>query len=118
MVSSLLSHEGLSKKELYSIVGGIVDEIGKEVTNLPEIERTHFGMELDCSRIDENSILILAKIITHLSYLRRSNAGRELLRFLRKDSTDSFAEVIKEILVSDAAAVPIVRLSKLQVYFR
>lgn len=118
MVSSLLSHEGLSRGELQSIVFGIVDEFERESSNLPDFAVTDYGFELDCSGLDDNSTLILAKIVTHLSYLKSSNAGITLLEAIDNGSASGFAEVVRDLLMHPSGAVPIVRVSTLQIHFK
>ncbi|UUV06537.1 NACHT domain-containing NTPase [Ruegeria sp. YS9] len=119
MVSSILSHDGLSKLELIKIVDGLTEEMMVDGSNLPDFFETDFGAELDCRSLDEQSVLILAKTVTHLSYLRDTSAGRHLLEKLEEISPrhSSFAEVARLILLSPTGAVPVIQLANLQIHF-
>lgn len=117
MVSSLLTHDGLSKTELRKIVEGLTAEISQERSMLPELTYTEFGAEFECRSMDSASIEILANTITHLNYLKGSAAGYSLLGCLDEISSNDFADLVKKILKTKTDFVPRVGISELQIYF-
>lgn len=118
MVSSLLSHDGLSKAEMNKIIEGLTDEISRESSNLPNHKLTNYGVDVNCNELDDQSVLILAKIVTHLSYLRNSSVGVRFLEHLEAKPTNKFGELAKHILHSSSPSVPVVGASSLQVHHK
>lgn len=116
MVSSLLSHEGLSKTELNKIIEGLTEEMNRENSGLPNVKITDFGAELDCVELDNDSIQILAKTVTHLDYLKEGTAGTLLLEYLKINSNNEFSDLTKRILQGHDQSVPKVGSSSLLVY--
>ena len=117
MVSSLLSHEGLSKLELKRIIEGISDELSKKKSELPLVHYNNVGAELDCTSLDEESIRLLAKTMIDLFYLKNAKAGSMLIETLDGQTKNSFIDFIKLVLKKNISITPKIGTSKLDFYF-
>jgi hypothetical protein len=118
MISSILSHEGLSKSELLTIIERIGEELNSRMSELPTVVSSETSAEVDCSALDDSEIRLLAKTTVDVSFLGHSIAGMLLLQRLEKGSNSSFSNFVRSILrAGEKVFSPIIGVSKLQFLF-